>query len=88
MALPSKSTQASELGEIHRFTQVVASSATSDQSPDLGSVATSHIGGEAGWWKPPSASSNLDFGVVLPGNPKFPNTPQNLRPQFLALRRH
>jgi hypothetical protein len=51
MALPSKLTPASQLGEIHRSTQVVASSSTSHHGPDMGSVATSHIGGGAVWWK-------------------------------------
>jgi hypothetical protein len=35
---------------------VVASSPTSDQSSDLGSVTTSHIGGGAVWWKSPSTA--------------------------------
>jgi hypothetical protein len=33
---------------------MVASAATSNQSPNLGSGATSHLGGGAGWWKSPS----------------------------------
>ena len=51
MAVPSQSTHASQLGEIHRFAVVVASSPASDHGPDVGSVATSHTGGGAGWWQ-------------------------------------
>jgi hypothetical protein len=54
MALPSQLTQASQLGEIHRSPEMVASAATSNQRPNLGSGATSHLGGGAGWWKSPS----------------------------------
>ncbi len=47
MARPSKPTQASQRGEMHRFTVVVASSSATDHGPDLGLVATSHIDGGA-----------------------------------------
>ena len=56
MAVPSQSTRASELGEIHRLAVVVASSPTPDHGPALGSVATSHIGGGAVWWQSPSTA--------------------------------
>jgi hypothetical protein len=81
MALPSKSTQASQLGEIHRSTQVVASSSTSHHGPDMGSVATSHIGGGAVWWgqrseltfqwvQVPSVEITQLDTVVIPGGGK------------------
>src|SRR5687768_5808983 len=56
MALPSKPTTASNMGEIHRDVEMVASSPTSNHGPDMGSVTTSHIGGGAVWWKSPSTA--------------------------------
>jgi hypothetical protein len=56
MALPSESAQASNVGEVQRSAEMVASSPTSNHGPDLESVATSHIGGGAGWWKSPSTA--------------------------------
>ena len=45
--MPSKPTHASQRGEMHRCTVVVASPSATDHGPELGLVATSHIDGGA-----------------------------------------
>jgi hypothetical protein len=49
VALQSEPTCASQLGEVDRYASLVASSVSSDHSPTLGRIATSHINGRAGW---------------------------------------
>ena len=60
---------------------MVASSPTSHHGPDMGSVATSHIGGGAVWWKSPSTAlargrdgqpPDLLYGVPWSSSPWMP----------------